>query len=91
MSGLYKFLGGDSTTHFAGVNLRYGKSRSNFFAEYVYEKTGDLRKNTIAYGGDFRINNTLMIQFGLRTEYDKSFSLKALKPLVNLNWILKTD
>lgn len=91
VSALYKYTGGDSSIHFAGANLRYGSSRINFFAEFVYEKSTDQKRNTIAYGGDFRLNDQLMIQFGLRTIYDESFSLKSLRPLVNLNWLLKKN
>ena len=91
VSALYKFLGGDSSTHFIGGNLRYGGSKINFFAEYIFEKAGSGKANTIAYGGDFRLNDILMIQFGLRTEYNKSFTLKSLKPLVNFNWLLKKN
>lgn len=91
VSGLYKYLGGDTTTNYAGINLRYGSSRVNFFAEFVFEKNGNEKRRNIAYGGDFRLNDLVMIQFGLRTVYDKSFTLRSLKPIVNLNWLLKKN
>jgi hypothetical protein len=37
------------------------------------------------------LNDLVMIQFGLRTVYDKSFTLRSLKPIVNLNWLLKKN
>lgn len=91
LSGLYKYQGGDSAVHYIGGNIRYGNSKINAFVEYVHETKSEVRRNTIAYGGDFKVSDQLLVQFGLRTEYNKEFTLRSLVPLVNLNWLLKGD
>lgn len=73
--------------YLGGINLRYGSPKFNLFIEGVYEKNKDQDKYTIAYGGDYKISSNIIIQFGIRTEYNKAFKFSNLIPLVNLSWI----
>lgn len=91
LSGLYKYLGRKRSVHYVGGNLRYGTSKLNVFTEYVYETKSEIRRNTIAYGGDFKVAEQLLVQFGIRTEYNADFKLKALTPMVSVNWLLKMN
>jgi hypothetical protein len=89
LSGLFKYIKlEDDNQYFGGVNLRYGSAKANFFIEGVYEDTGVEDKITIAYGGNYKINSNVMLEFGIRTEYDKDFKFSDLKPVVKLNWIM---
>lgn len=76
----------DQLTQFFGVNLRYGGSTINFFAEVIYEKSNQTKKYTIAYGGEYRLDAKRSIEFGLRTGVDTDFNLRSLTPSVKLNW-----
>jgi len=71
--------------NFYGVNLRYGGAQGSFFVEFTSEKTLGVQKQTIAYGGEYRVDANLMIEFGLRTEYDKDLKLKDLYPVISVN------
>lgn len=73
--------------YLGGMNLRYGSPKFNLFIEGVYENDKNQNKYTIAYGGDFKINPNIVLQFGIRTEYNKSFNFSNLIPLVNVTWI----
>ena len=73
-----------------GANLRYGGHDLIFFLEEVYENIEGQDKYTIAYGRDYKIASFLtflIVQFGIRTEYNKSFKISKFFSIVNLNWI----
>ncbi|QJW90584.1 hypothetical protein HNV11_14935 [Spirosoma taeanense] len=81
-----------------GGNLRYGSKLINFFIEgvqtnYTKIEPGATAENTttIAYGGDFKINNLFYVQLGIRTNYNKDFKLRDIIPLVNFNYLLPTQ
>jgi hypothetical protein len=71
-----------------GANIRYGNGSRNFFLEYVFESAHGEKRHTISYGGEFKASDNLAIQFSLRTDYDRSFNIGKLIPLINLNWRL---
>ncbi|PSR55886.1 hypothetical protein AHMF7605_21470 [Adhaeribacter arboris] len=97
ISGLLKYTDvARKEQYMGGINFRYGSSKVNFFAECVYENIpGEESKRvdryTLAYGGDYRIQQNIALQFGVRTEYNKDFNLNQLRPVVNLNYILNKD
>jgi hypothetical protein len=91
INGMFKLSNiarNDITT--VGANFRYGGLNSNFFIEGLYNNISNdnLKNITIAYGGEFKINNSIALQFGLRTDYTKDFKFKNLIPIVNFNYLL---
>ena len=92
LSAMYRqYFYSDNNDFLAGINLRYGSSKLNFFIETAYEKIAENDKITIGYGGDYKLNSNYQIQFGLRTEYTKDFNLKSLMPVININWLMNKD
>ncbi|MBN1348131.1 hypothetical protein JXJ21_01845 [candidate division KSB1 bacterium] len=92
LSSLVKYIKWEHiNTQTVGGNLRYGDSKSNFFVEYVYEKVGDINRNLISYGGEYRIDQKKALEFSLATEYTKKFKLKNLIPQVRVNWNVAKD
>lgn len=88
LSGMGKYIRMNSIdSYFAGANFRYGSSDFNFFIEYVYESQNKVNSSIISYGGDYRLNKNLLIQFGLSTTYSKDLILKNLKPIINASWV----
>lgn len=91
INGMLKYttLSGKNITT-TGANFRYGNINTNFFVEGLYNFSADdnLKKITIAYGGEIKIRNMAALQFGLRTDYTKDFKLKNLIPLINFNYLL---
>lgn len=89
ISGLIKIINlKENNEEFYGANLRFGNSTTNFFVEYIREIVDSEKKNTISYGGEYRIDSKKSIEFGLRTEYNNDFDLKSLIPQVKVNWNL---
>lgn len=89
ISGLYRqYFTSDFNDFLLGANFRYGRSNLNFFVEYAYEKISENGTNTIGYGGEYKMNNNIQLQFGVRTEYNDDFNLNKLIPMVNINWIM---
>ncbi len=83
---MYKNISFDSgDRNFYGFNVRYGGAQGSFFIEFTSEKERGVQKRTIAYGGEYRANANLMIEFGLRTDYDGDLKLKNLYPVVSIN------
>jgi hypothetical protein len=76
----------DRLSQLYGVNIRYGGSTIDFFAEFIYEKNDQIKKYTLAYGGEYRLDANRSIEFGLRTGLDKNVNLRSLTPVVKLNW-----
>ncbi len=75
-----------------GANFRYGSPRFNFFAETVYNVVQDINakdKFTIAYGGDFRVGNNVIIGYAIRTVYDENFKFRNLIPVANINCLMR--
>jgi len=93
LTGLYKYINspGDASQNFIGGNVRYGSMKINLFAEYTYLKEGQIKTNSIAYGGSYTIGSKKIIEFGIRTDYDKSFSFKSLMPVIAFDWKLAND
>lgn len=87
-TALVKVINRDDTDWSVGANLRYGQGKRNFFAEYVLEQPGADgadSKQTISYGGEFKVGDAYFVQFGLRTEYEDGFDLQAITPTVKVN------
>ncbi|MDX2129742.1 MAG: hypothetical protein SFU91_11975 [Chloroherpetonaceae bacterium] len=91
INGMFKYstVSGNNITTI-GANCRYGGLNSNFFIEALYNNASNdkLKTITIAYGGEFKINDTIALQFGLRTDYTNDLKFKNLIPIVNFNYLL---
>lgn len=85
-----------------GVNFRIGSNKFRFFAETVYEKTEDQRINEnlenikvtnesfiIAYGGDLKLNNNILLGFSLRTVYNDQMKFVNLIPVANIGCLMR--
>lgn len=90
LSGLFKLINFENTdTRYTyGLNLRYGSARLNIFAESVWEQAAANTTTTLAYGGEYRLNPKVFLQFGIRTQYDEGFNLQQLLPRMNVKWAM---
>ncbi|MFZ1704868.1 MAG: hypothetical protein WAT79_11020 [Saprospiraceae bacterium] len=48
-----------------------------------------LNQWTIAYGGDFKLSRNILLNFSLRTQFKKDFSLTRLLPVANIICLMK--
>jgi hypothetical protein len=84
-----------------GVGVRYGSAKFNFFTEWVYRVENAMPtvsdantqpiwqvKNTLAYGGNWRIHHRVALGFGVRAECNKSLKLVQLIPMANLKCVM---
>jgi hypothetical protein len=78
----------DQRRSLIGGNIRYGGPRFDAFVEYVLREAGSTDHHEIAYGGGYRLDDSRSIEFGLRTSYDRDFDLRALTPVIKLNWLV---
>lgn len=76
-----------------GVNYRYGSPRFNFFGEVLYNVLQDnpLAKDkvTMAYGGDFRVGNNVLIGYSIRTVFDENLKFTNLIPVAHINCLMR--
>lgn len=76
-----------------GINFRYGSPRYNFFIEAVYDQI--FRNNTqntvitVAYGGDLRLGNSVLLGYGIRNIINQDFSLKNLIPVASVTCLMR--
>ncbi len=84
----------------AGVNLRYGTRRYNFFVEVFYDHFRDpLPQDTearvvqkiymLTFGGDWRISRNVVLSFGIRQNRDFDNGTFLLQPLINVNCLMR--
>jgi hypothetical protein len=86
-AGMAKFVSiSDKINQFYGANFKYGDSQKNGFIEFTFENNDNVNIYSIAYGGEYRIDATKAIEFGLRHTFDSDFSLKQLEPSIRINW-----
>jgi hypothetical protein len=78
----------NQTRSLVGGNIRFGGARFDAFVEYAFREVGSADLHEIAYGGAYRLDDSRGIEFGLRTSYDRDFDLRALAPVVKLNWLV---
>jgi hypothetical protein len=73
-----------------GANIRYGGLNTNFFVEGLYTDSSlDAFKTlSISYGGEMKLKNLLILQFGLRTSYNRNMDFRNFMPIINLNYLL---
>lgn len=91
-SGLIKYIKTDSVNlQYYGGNIRYGTSHIDLFAEYIYVNNAGILAQTIAYGGSYKLGSNKLIEFGLRTNYDKDFNFSSMTPVISFNWKLAPD
>jgi hypothetical protein len=78
--------------YFAGVSIRYGSPKFNFFVEVLSRDRQNVFKFgsvTMAYGGDWRFNKNVMLSYGVRTIYGKDFSFKQLVPVASIACMMR--
>lgn len=85
--GSIQDVGGETRTSIGG-NVRYGGARFDAFVEYVFREQGAADLHDVAYGGAMRLDESRSIEFGLRTSYDTEFDLRALVPVIKLDWLI---
>lgn len=76
----------------AGVNIRYGSPKFNFFAEAIQQANEKLtlsQQFTIAYGGDWRFSRNVMLSYAVRTIYNRPVVLKNLVPVVSISCMMR--
>ena len=86
----------------AGLNVRYGSSKFNFFVEGLYSNSNkgntieDANANisqlsyfSVSYGGDWRINRNIVLSYGVRTDYTKDLKFKNLIPVASLACMMR--
>ncbi len=84
------------------TNFRYGTNRFRFFTEAMYEKTetetvnelSELSKSinegfVFAYGGDFKLNNSIVLGFSLRTVYNNNLKFVNMIPVANIACLMR--
>lgn len=87
-------------TYSAGLNLRFGNRRHNFFIEGFYdvfidpllqapEVNVEQKFYMLTIGGDWRISRNVMLSFGIRQTKDFDNSTYLLQPLVNVNCLMR--
>ncbi len=85
--GSIQDVAGETRTAIGG-NVRYGGARFDAFIEYVFREQGAADLHDVAYGGALRLDESRSIEFGLRTSYDTDFDLRALVPVIKLDWLI---
>jgi len=102
ISGIVKLSRyGETDVFQAGLSLRYGNPKYNFYLESMYErsketidpefdpftfKTTNLR---LSYGGDFRLSRGILLNFSLQTKFDESFKFLDFLPIANLTCLMR--
>jgi hypothetical protein len=86
----------------AGLNVRYGTPKFNFFVEGLYsnaDKANTIENSainitqlnyfSISYGGDWRINRNIVLSYGVRTDYNKDLQFKNLIPVASIACMMR--
>lgn len=84
----------------AGINLRYGNRRYNFFIEGFYDYFRDplpqapdaiveQKMYMLTIGGDWRIRRNVVLSFGIRQNRDFDNGTYLLQPLINVNCLMR--
>lgn len=84
----------------AGINLRYGTRRYNFFVEAFYDHFRDPLPQSaeshvvqkiymLTFGGDWRISRNVVLSFGIRQNRDFDNGTFLLQPLINVNCLMR--
>jgi hypothetical protein len=76
VSGMYRFasnLGGLDNT--VGFNVRWGGPKSGLFAEVLVDLAGTKGHITYGGGGEYLVNRTVQIQYGLRSAKNGALGL----------------
>lgn len=94
LCGTVRWTNVDTVSTFGtGVNFRYGNQRYNFFAETMYNVSSQVEKGkdifTLAYGGDFKVGNNVIIGYAIRTVLDKNLKIANLIPVANINCLMR--
>ena len=85
----------------AGISLRYGNPKYNFYLESMYERseeTIDLdfdpfsineTNYRLSYGGDFRLSRGILLNFSLQTRFDEGFKFRDFLPIANITCLMR--
>ncbi|QQS29603.1 MAG: hypothetical protein IPM47_01225 [Sphingobacteriales bacterium] len=75
-----------------GANMRFGNGRYNFFTEFFMQNfTRQTESNsfTIAYGGDFKLSRSVLLNFSLRNRFSNKIVLKEILPIANIICLMR--
>lgn len=102
LSGIIKFSRyGDVDAVQAGLSLRYGNPKYNFFFETMYERTKEVidpefdpftfreTNYRLSYGGDFRLSRGILLNFSLQTKFDRDMKFREFLPIANITCLMR--
>ena len=102
LSGIIKLSEyGEVQSFQAGLSLRYGNPKYNFYLETMYEHTTEtvdpefdpftIKENTyrLSYGGDFRLSRGILLNFSLQTKFDQDMRFRDFIPVANLTCLMR--
>ncbi len=102
ISGMLKLSRYGSVDAFqAGISMRYGNPKYNFYLESMYERTSEVVdpefdsfefKQTnfrLSYGGDFHLSRGILLNFSLQTRFDQGFNFVDFLPIANITCLMR--
>ncbi len=93
LSGMAQYtLRAESDAFLWGANMRYGNGRYNFFTEFFMQSftlQPDNNSFTIAYGGDFKLSRSVLLNFSLRNRFSNKIVLKEILPIANIICLMR--
>ena len=102
LSGIVKLSRyGEVDAFQAGLSLRYGNPKYNFYIESMYQRTKELIdpefdpftfKETsyrMSYGGDFRLSRGILLNFSLQTKFDQNMKFREFLPIANITCLMR--
>ena len=102
ISGIVKFSRyGEVDAFQAGLSLRYGNPKYNFYFESMYQQTKEVidpefdpftfRETSyrMSYGGDFRLSRGILLNFSLQTQFDKDMKFRQFLPIANITCLMR--
>lgn len=95
-----RLTGAIGQAYSAGINLRYGNRRYNFFIEGFFDYFRDplpqaedvvveQKMYMLTIGGDWRIRRNVVLSFGIRQNRDFDNGTYLLQPLINVNCLMR--
>ncbi|MBK8677719.1 MAG: hypothetical protein IPN25_03170 [Sphingobacteriales bacterium] len=81
----------------AGINIRYGSLKYNFFMEWSMDtklfdpdlEIDGLRRNSLSFGGDLKVSPIVLLSYGIRTDFNKKLQFKNFIPIANVTCLMR--
>ncbi len=102
ISGMVKLSKyGNDDVFQAGISMRYGNPKFNFYLESMYERTStvfdpefdpfEIKETNyrLSYGGDFHLSRGILLNFSLQTRFDDGFRFKDFLPIANITCLMR--